>query len=187
MMEKEIQKSLKILREGKLLLYPTDTVWGIGCDATNEKAVAAVYELKKREESKALVCLVSDFDMLKEFVEIIPPSVYDILKNNLHPTTIIYKNPMGVAENLIAKDRTLAIRICRDEFCKGLIDRFGKPIVSTSANISGDRTPGTFAQIGKEILNGVDYIVNLHRDRQQARPSTIIKVESDGKTTLIRP
>lgn len=182
----EMQNCMETLKRGGLILYPTDTVWGIGCDATNADAVDKVYALKKRKESQALICLVSDYKMLNQFVEDVPEVAYDILKYAHKPTTIIYDDPIRVAENLIADDNSLAIRVSKDKFSNELVKRFRKPIVSTSANISGEKTPQSFAQISPEILKGVDYVVNLQRSKQSGKPSAIIKLTNDGKVTVIR-
>lgn len=182
----EMQNCLETLKRGGLILYPTDTVWGIGCDATNADAVDKVYALKKRHESQALICLVSDYKMLNQFVEDVPEVAYDILKYADKPTTIIYDDPIRVAENLIADDNSLAIRVSKDKFSNELVKRFRKPIVSTSANISGEKTPQSYAQISPEILKGVDYVVNLQRSKQSGKPSAIIKLTNDGKVTVIR-
>lgn len=182
----EMQNALATLKRGGLILYPTDTVWGIGCDATNAEAVEKVYQLKKRHESQALICLVSDYKMLNQFVEDVPEVAYDILKFAKKPTTIIYDDPIRVAENLIANDNSLAIRVSKDKFSNDLAKRFRKPIVSTSANISGEKTPGSFAEISPEILEGVDYVVNLQKNKKSAKPSAIIKLSNDGKVKVIR-
>lgn len=185
-MNTEIHNCLETLKRGGLILYPTDTVWGIGCDVTHPEAIERIYKLKQRVDSKALICLVSDFKMLNQFVEEIPEVAYDILKYAVQPTTIIYDDPIRVAENLIAKDNTLAFRVTQDEFCKKLLRKFRRPIVSTSANISGQKTPGSFKEIPKEILEGVDYVVNLHRDKRSEKPSAIIKLGKDGGVKIIR-
>lgn len=185
-MKKEVKNALKILREGGLLLYPTDTVWGIGCDATNPQAVENLYTLKKRQEAKAMVCLVSDFEMVKNYVGEIPENINSVLKKQHRPTTVIYNYPKNVAENLLANNDTVAIRICDSTFCKKLIKAFGKPIVSTSANISGENSPKTFSQITEEIKKGVDYIVNLQLEAVNVKPSMIIKPEKNGDITIIR-
>lgn len=182
----EMQNALATLKRGGLILYPTDTVWGIGCDATNAEAVEKVYKLKKRKESQALICLVSDYKMLNQFVEDVPEVAYDILKFARKPTTIIYDDPIRVAENLIADDNSLAIRVSKDKFSNDLAKRFRKPIVSTSANISGEKTPESFAEISPEILEGVDYVVNLQKNKKSAKPSAIIKLSNDGKVKVIR-
>lgn len=185
-MREEIYNSLDTLKRGGLLLYPTDTIWGIGCDATNADAIDKVFALKKRDEKKALICLVSDFKMLNQFVEDIPEVAYDILKYADKPTTIIYDNPIRIADNLIGEDNTLAIRVCKDVFCNKLIRKLRRPIVATSANISGKPSPKSFSQISPEILNGVDYVVNLQQNKKSERPSSIIKLTLDGKVTIIR-
>ncbi len=182
----EIEKATEILNKGGLLLYPTDTVWGIGCDATNPEAVKKIYELKKREDNKALICLVSDIRMLERYVYEVPDAAYDIVELSDKPTTIIYDQPMNVANNLIAEDNTLAIRVASDEFCQKLIRKLKRPLVSTSANISGQPTPKSFSEISKDILKGVDYVVNLHREKQNNTPSTIIKLSNNGVVKIIR-
>lgn len=182
----EINKTLEILKKGGIILYPTDTVWGIGCDASHPDAIQRIYELKKRSDSKAMICLVSDFKQLNQFVEDVPEVAYDILKYADKPTTIIYDDPIRIAENLIAEDNTLAIRVTKDEFCKKLLRKFRRPIVSTSANISGEKTPSEFKEISSEILQGVDYVVNLHRQKKSSKPSAIIKLSKDGAVKVIR-
>lgn len=185
-MKTEIENTLTVLKRGGLILYPTDTVWGIGCDGTNPEAVEKVFKLKNRSDKKSLICLVSDFKMLNEYVEDVPEVAYDILKYALKPTTIIYDNPIRIAENLIAEDNSLAIRVTKDDFCNNLIKRFRRPLVSTSANLSGSPTPQSYAEIDPLILNGVDYIVNLHRDKKSEKPSAIIKLKNDGSVKVIR-
>ncbi|WP_353778304.1 L-threonylcarbamoyladenylate synthase [Winogradskyella sp. 3972H.M.0a.05] len=185
-MEKEIQDALAILKKGGTILYPTDTVWGIGCDATNYEGIQNIFELKKREESKTMICLVSDFKMLQHYVEDVPEVAYDILKYANKPTTIIYDRPKGVAENLIANDNTLAIRVVRSGFAHNLIKRLRRPLVSTSANISNEPTPKSFKEISDDILKGVDYVVNLQSEKKNTKPSAIIKLSGDGMVKVIR-
>ncbi|WP_410004715.1 L-threonylcarbamoyladenylate synthase [Aequorivita nionensis] len=185
-MKEEIENALLILKKGGLILYPTDTVWGIGCDATNPDAVDKVFKLKQRSDEKSLICLVNDFRMLNEYVENVPEVAYDILKYAKKPTTIIYDDPIRVAENIIAEDNSLAIRVTKDEFCKKLIQRFRRPLVSTSANISGEKTPQSYAEIDPLILEGVDYVVNLHHEKKSGKPSAIIKLKNDGSVKVIR-
>ncbi|MBQ4916300.1 threonylcarbamoyl-AMP synthase [Maribacter sp. MMG018] len=182
----EINKCIEVLENGGLILYPTDTVWGIGCDATNTMAVQKVYDLKQRADSKALICLVANDFMLEKHVEHVPELAYDIMDIATKPTTIIYDNPKGFAKNLIAQDNTIAIRVASDKFCKYLIGKFKKPIVSTSANIAGRKTPTSFKEIDKAILSGVDYVVNLQPENQQPVPSSIIKLGTDGLVKVIR-
>ena len=185
-MTQEINKAIEILQNGGLILYPTDTVWGIGCDATNEEAVKKVYALKQREDSKALICLVGNDAMLERHIENVPDLAFDIIDLATKPTTIIYDSPKGVAKNLIAEDNTLAVRIASDKFCQYLINKFKKPIVSTSANISGKPTPNSKNEISNVILKGVDYIVNLQPEQNFGSPSSIIKLSNDGKVKVIR-
>lgn len=185
-MKTEVQNAYDSLKQGKLLLYPTDTVWGIGCDATNYKAIEKIFQLKKRQESKSMICLVSDLNMLSQYVAHIPEAAYAILKYADKPTTIIYNDPINVAENLISNDNTLAIRIVKDDFCQKLIKKLKRPLVSTSANISGQPSPRSFKEIHHDILKGVDYIVNLHRDKKSSNPSSIIKLGNDGTVKIIR-
>ena len=174
-MSELIKETSQHLIAGNTILYPTDTVWGIGCDATNFEAITKVYQLKKRSESKSLIVLVSSLSMLKKYVSV-PKSICELLKKSNQPTTIIYENPTGFAKNAIASDGTIAIRVVLDPFCRKLIKKFQKPIISTSANISGDETPKSFQEISQPILEGVDYIVSLHQNRVHAKPSTILKV-----------
>ena len=185
-MEKEIGNALNTLKKGGLLLYPTDTIWGIGCDAANAEAVDKIYKLKQREESKSMICLVSDMKMLQQYVEEVPEAAYDIMKYAARPTTIIYDKPIRIAENLIAKDNTLAIRVTNDPFCQKLIRKLRRPLVSTSANLSGTASPKEFKEITPAILEGVDYVVNLHRTKKNTQPSTIIQLKNDGTVKVIR-
>jgi len=185
-MTEEINKAIEVLQSGGLLLYPTDTVWGIGCDATNEDAVRKVYELKQRGDSKALICLVANDFMLEKYITNVPEVAWDIIDLSDKPTTIIYDLPRDVAKNLIAADNTLAVRIASDKFCQYLINKFKKPIVSTSANISGSPTPKSFNEINEYIFKGVDYVVNLNRDKNKSQPSSIIKLANDGTVKVIR-
>jgi L-threonylcarbamoyladenylate synthase len=182
----EIEKCNKVLQLGKLILYPTDTVWGIGCDATNNIAVSQVFKIKKRDESKSLVILVDSMEMLRQYVVDIPLQTIALLKHSITPTTIIYNNPIGLASNVIAQDNTVAIRIVHDDFCQDLIKQFGKPIISTSANISDKPTPLFFKEIDTSILEAVDYVVNLRRNEITNSPSKIIKLTSNGELVVIR-
>ena len=186
MIDTEVNKTIQVLKRGGLILYPTDTIWGIGCDATNFEAVQRIYQLKKREESKSMICLVSDFKMLNQYIEEVPEVAYDILKYANKPTTIIYDRPRRVAENLIAEDNTLAIRVVKDGFCNKLLKKYRNPIVSTSANISNHPSPKSFKEIDQDILKGVDYVVNLQRNKRNGKASSIIKLTGEGTVTIIR-
>jgi L-threonylcarbamoyladenylate synthase len=181
----EINKCLQVLKDGGLILYPTDTVWAIGCDATNETAVKKIYALKKRPDSKAMICLVANDGMLERHVTKVPELAYDILDLAMKPTTIVYDNPRGVARNLIAPDNTLAIRVASDKFCKYLINSFKNPIVATAATITGEPVPANYSKISAPILKGVDYVVNLHREKKNGS-SSIIKLGNDGIVKVIR-
>ncbi len=182
----EVDNTLRVLRKGGLVVYPTDTIWGIGCDATNYDAIQKIYTLKQREESKSMICLVSNFNMLKQYVEDVPEIAYDILKYANKPTTIIYDKPIRVANNIVAADNTLAIRLVHDSFCQKVIDGLKKPLVSTSANISGAPSPKSYSEISPRILEGVDYVVNLHRTKKTGQASSIIKLSSNGTVKVIR-
>ena len=180
-MEEEITQALKILQDGGVILYPTDTIWGLGCDATNPDAIQKIYNIKQRKESKALITLVSDKKMLKKLTDSVPDT--DITSD---PTTVIYQNIEGLSDNLLAEDGTAAIRIVQDNFCKQLIEIFGKAIVSTSANISGTKSPKQFSDITDDIINNADYIVNLRKKERRENSSKIIKIEKNGSITKLR-
>ena len=181
-----IAKISRNIAEGNTILYPTDTVWGLGCDATNELAVDKIYKIKHRAESKSLIILVNSIDMLKQYVEYVPQEALDLLKEAKRPTTIVYPRPKNLAKNVVAADDTVAIRIVKHEFCENLIKEFGKPIVSTSANISGEPTPKSFEEISQAILDSVDYVVDLHHDSKNDKSSRILKINTDGTIEVIR-
>ena len=170
-----------------MILYPTDTVWGIGCDATNDAAVEKIFALKKRADNKAMIVLVATKKELLQLVAGPDFRVFDYLENSPKPVTVIYDDAIGLARNLTGAGGSVGIRICKDDFCKHLIRRFRKPIVSTSANISGQPTPGIFAQISDEIRSGVDYIVK-HRQEETTiqQPSSVIRWHRDGTMSVIR-
>ena len=184
--EKDIELCLQALRGGGIILYPTDTVWGIGCDATNEKAVERIYKLKKRSESKAMVVLVSEERDVLQYVANPDRRVFDYLQEVTKPTTVIYKGAIGLAENIVGKDGSVAMRICKDEFCRNLLKRIRKPLVATSANISGQQVANIFDEIRIDIKIGVDYIVTYRQEEKEpAAPSVIIKWEK-GQALIIR-
>jgi L-threonylcarbamoyladenylate synthase len=186
-MEQELKKCLEVLRKGGTILYPTDTIWGIGCDATNKAAVEKIYRIKKRPETKNLIILVDDPDMLKTYVKSIPEIAWDLISNVERPLTIIYPKAKNLPVNLIGPDDSIAVRIVKNDFCRTLIHDLAKPIVSTSANISGENSPMIFKDIPKEIRDSVDYVVNLYQDQvQELRPSTIIKLSENGEFRIIR-
>ena len=198
-MNTEIQKALEVLRRGGLILYPTDTVWGIGCDATDPVAVAKVYALKNREDSKSLVLLASDMDMICRYIKEVPEMAIQLVEVNDKPMTIIYPGAVAgekgsekasrhcLAYNTVAEDGTVGIRIPMMDFCRELVAKLGRPIVSTSANISGEKTPAKFAEIADEIKTGVDYIVDPSLEKgATGQSSSIIKVGLDYSIEVIR-
>lgn len=184
-MEQEIQHSLDVLRKGGTLLYPTDTIWGMGCDATNEKAVDKIFQIKKREGTKSLIILVNDERMLNKYVKEVPDIAHELIEQSESPLTIIYEEGINLAKNVLADDGSIGVRIPKDEFCNKLIYKFGRPIVSTSANLSGQNTPGSFSEISSGILSSVDHIVNL-KQKGSGKASSIIKLRKNGEITIIR-
>lgn len=185
--ENDIKECIAVLQSGGLILYPTDTIWGIGCDATNKKAVARIYNLKKRADEKSMVVLVADEQTITQYVTQPHLKIFDYIKGIYKPTTVIYEGAVGLAPNVIAKDGSAAIRIVKDDFCKQLIGAFKKPIVSTSANISGYPPPAVFTDIDVAIKNGVEYIVQHRQDDLiPSSPSAIIKWGTDGSIQIIR-
>ena len=184
----DIEACLRVLESGGLILYPTDTIWGIGCDATNEVAVEKIFALKKRIETKALIVLIADERSLLQYVASPHIEVFDYIQGVSKPTTIIYENAIGLAGNLLAEDGSVGIRICADEFCKHLIKRFRKPIVSTSANVSGFPPPKVFSDIDIAVKEGVDYMVHYRQDDTiPVEPSAVVKCNKDGSFTILRP
>lgn len=181
----EIEQSITHLKQGEIILYPTDTVWGIGCDARNTDAIAKIYRIKKRSSSKPMLCMVSDITMLKQYVQI-RPEVEAFLKNQERPTTVIYPEAIGFPPELIAADGSIAIRVVTDSFCTPLIKQFGGPIVSTSANISNHPNPSSYEEIEESILEGVDYIVNLQTEKKMRSPSRLIRITEDGSIISLR-
>ena len=182
----DIEHCLEVLKTNGTILYPTDTIWGIGCDATNAIAVEKIIELKQRPVQKSFVVLIADEREILKYVASPDLAVFDYLDKIQKPTTVIYEHALGLAENVLAEDGSVAIRICRDEFCKHLIKRFRKPIVSTSANISGKPAPGSFKDIDEAVINGVDYVVKYRQSEDlKAVPSSIIKWEN-GNVIVIR-
>jgi len=185
-LEEDIVECLKVLKAGGLILYPTDTIWGIGCDATNEKAVEKIYTLKQRDDEKAMIVLVADEKDIMQHVAAPDLSLFDYLERTTKPTTVVYEGALGFADNLVGKDGSIAIRICREEFCRHLLKRFRNPVVSTSANISGMPAPKFFKEITDEIKNGVDHIVKYRQDDENpAQPSTLIKWDN-GNVIILR-
>jgi L-threonylcarbamoyladenylate synthase len=185
--ENDIEQCLTVLKSGGTILYPTDTIWGIGCDATDANAVEKIVALKQRPDYKSFVVLVADEKEVLQYAASPDLAVFDYLQQTTKPTTVIYEHALGLADNAIAADGSIAIRICKDEFCRHLIKRLRKPLVSTSANISGDASPANFSEISVEIINGVDYVVQYRRDEKTlCAPSSIIKWQY-GQPYIIRP
>ena len=186
-MDADIIQCLKVLSAGGLILYPTDTVWGIGCDATNEEAVSRVYQLKQRSDSKALIVLIDSADHLDHYVVDVPAIARELIDVAVKPLTIIYEGAYNLAPNLLGAEDSVGIRIPNDEFCHRLCERFGKPIVSTSANVSGQPTAKIFAEIDDAIVGGVDHVVEYRRgDNTPHQPSNIILLSRDGTFKIIR-
>ena len=185
--EEDIKNAVKVLREGGVILYPTDTVWGIGCDATNAKAVAKVYDIKHRDDSKALICLVDSDARLQRYVRNVPAVAWELLDAAIKPTTVILDDATNLAPNLIAEDGSIALRITREAFSHELCYRFQKAIVSTSANISGEPSAQNYRDISEEIINSVDYVCWSRRQEHKPHtPSSIIRLKPDGEVTIIR-
>lgn len=183
----DISAALDTLRKGGIIIYPTDTVWGIGCDATDNKAVSRIFAIKQRPDSKALISLVASVPMLERWVDDIPEVAYGLIDTAVRPLTIIYDHPKGFAPSLLAPDGSAALRVASDNFCRELCQRFRKPIVSTSANIAGHPAPDSFRSIDPRILTQADYVAATGRDNPPCHtPSNIIKLSSGGIFTIIR-
>ena len=186
-MKNEVEKALEVVKAGGIILYPTDTIWGIGCDATNEEAVQKVMALKGRSASKSLIVLVDNDTKLASYVREIPDVAYDLIEYAENPLTIVYSNAKNLAPGVINEDGSVGIRVVKHNFCQQLIQRFRLPIVSTSANISGEPAPKNFSEGSQEIIDGVDYVVNLEQEvSEEKTPSTIMKLSPDGLFTFIR-
>lgn len=185
--EDDIKKAVEVMKKGGVILYPTDTVWGIGCDATNADAVAKVYAIKHRDDSKALICLVDSDARIQRYVRNVPEVAWDLLELAEKPTTVILDNAVNLAPNLIAEDGSIAMRITRESFSKELCYRFQKPIVSTSANISGEPAAQNYCDISEELINAVDYVCCSRRQEHKPHtPSSIIKLSENGEVKIIR-
>jgi len=187
-MIEDIKEALAVLQKGGVILYPTDTIWGLGCDASNAEAVKRIYEIKNRVDSKSMLVLMENTALLERYVSEVPEIAYDLIELTDKPLTIIYDGAKNLAKNLIAEDGSIGIRITTEQFSSDLIRRFKRPIVSTSANISGKPSPACFAEIAQEIIDSVDYVVNYRQDEnQKAVPSSIIKLGRGGEIKIIRP
>lgn len=183
----EVHKAYEIIKNGGIILYPTDTVWGIGCDANNPEAVKKIYSLKQRAESKSMIVLVNGDRLLHRVFNEIPEVAWDILDYSDKPTTLVLDNPRYVAKEIISSNNALGVRIVTEPFCFKLIERMKSPLVSTSANISGQPSPQNFKEISKEIIDGVDYVVNLRQTEiKPVKPSTVIKLTANSQVTILR-
>lgn len=183
----EVDKCAEVMRKSGVILYPTDTIWGIGCDATQPRAVDRVYKIKKRSESKAMIILLDDPERLRNYLKEVPPIIFDLLERIRKPLTVIYPGAVNLPKNVMANDQSVAIRIVKNEFCKKLIQKIDKPLISTSPNIAGEPTPVFYRQISNYIKDSVDYIVKLDQDIiYDIKPSTIIRILNDGEFEVIR-
>jgi L-threonylcarbamoyladenylate synthase len=184
-MKEEITNAIKVLKDGGVILYPTDTIWGIGCDATNDEAVKKIYELKKRAHSKALIILIAEYANMYKILDKVSPNAYKYM-NESKPTTVIFNDVQNISSHVLAEDGSAAVRLVKDEFCENLILKLGKPLVSTSANLSGGANPKIFSEINKDLKENVDYIVNLRQNEVMDTPSSIIKLANNGTIKKIR-
>ena len=186
-LEDDVKNAVEVLKKGGVILYPTDTVWGIGCDATNAEAVAKVYKIKQRDDSKAMICLVDSDARLQRYVRDVPNVAWDIMDLATKPTTVILDNAVNLAPNLIAEDGSVAMRITKETFSHELCYRFQKPIVSTSANISGENAAQNYSDISQELIDAVDYVCWTRRQEHKPHtPSSIIKLGQNGEVSIIR-
>ena len=186
LMKESLDKALDVLRKGGVIIYPTDTIWGIGCDATNEEAVKRIFSIKRRDDAKAMLMLVGSDGQLQQFVENVPDVAWELIDAAVDPLTIVYDHPKGIAPNLLAEDGSAGFRITGEYFSRTLCQRLRHPLVSTSANISGKPSPRRFADISPEILEAADYVVECRREDTSSTPSNIIKLSDNGVFTIIR-
>ena len=186
-MHDDLKKAVEVLRSGGIILYPTDTIWGIGCDATNAEAVKRIYDIKKREDSKSILILMENPALLNRYVDEVPEVAWDLVELSTTPLTVIYPGAKNLAANLVAEDGSIGIRFTKEEFTRQLLQRFRRPIVSTSANISGEKSPAFFDEISEEIKESVDYIVEYRQDdRMPSQPSSVIKLGPGGQIDILR-
>jgi L-threonylcarbamoyladenylate synthase len=185
--EDDLISSLSILKAGGIILYPTDTIWGLGCDSSNTIAVERIFKIKQRSDNKSLIVLTDNVNRIQQYVKYVPEIAYQLIEVSDTPLTIIYPGGKNLAPNLLAEDGSIAIRVCSDDFCRSLISRLRKPIVSSSANISGEQSPPDFSRISQQIISSVDYVVKHKQDdRAKHSASPIIKIETDGAIKIIR-
>ncbi|MBS1526232.1 MAG: threonylcarbamoyl-AMP synthase [Bacteroidetes bacterium] len=187
MLRDEIEKALKVVREGGIILYPTDTIWGIGCDATNTDAIKRIYTLKQRDEAKSMIILLDTENKLESYISEVPAIAYDLIEYAENPLTLVMPGAKNLSPAIISADGSIGIRIAKHDFCQQLIQKLRKPLVSTSANISGRPSPQFFGQVEQEIIDGVDYVVDLEQhETQPKRPSTIIRLQPNGTFEFLR-
>jgi L-threonylcarbamoyladenylate synthase len=186
-MHNDLKRAVEVLKSGGVILYPTDTIWGLGCDAVNPEAVKRIYQIKQREDSKSMLVLLENPALLERYVEDVPEVAWDLVEISSTPLTVIYPKAKNLAPNLWAEDGSIGIRFTREDFTSRLLQQFRRPIVSTSANISGERAPAFFGEISEEIKGQVDYIVEYRQDdTTPAQPSSIIKLGPGGRIDIIR-
>src|ERR1700761_5271571 len=187
MLRDEVNKALKVLQEGGIILYPTDTIWGIGCDATNTEAIKKIYALKQRDEAKSMIILLDTENKLESYIQEVPSIAYDLIEYAENPLTLVMPGAKNISSSLISADGSVGVRVAKHDFCQQLIQRLRKPLVSTSANISGRPSPQNFGQIEPEIIDGVDYVVDLEQhSMEHKKPSTIMSLQPDGRFEFIR-
>ncbi|HTI60651.1 L-threonylcarbamoyladenylate synthase [Mucilaginibacter sp.] len=187
MLRDEVAKALKIVQDGGIILYPTDTIWGIGCDATNTDAVKRIYELKQRDEAKSMIILLDTENRLESYIKEVPQVAYELIEFAENPLTLVMPGAKNISPAIISEDGSVGIRVARHDFCRQLIQRLRKPLVSTSANISGRPSPQNFNQVDPEIIGGVDYVVDLEQQNTELKkPSTIMRLQPDGRFEFLR-
>jgi len=187
MLRDEVAKALKVVQDGGIILYPTDTIWGIGCDAANTEAVKKIYQLKQRDEAKSMIILLDTENRLESYIKEVPAIAYDLIEFAENPLTLVMPGARNISQALIAEDGTVGVRVAKHEFCQQLIQRLRRPLVSTSANISGKPSPQNFGQIDPEIIDGVDYVVDLEQHSFEIKkPSTIMRLQADGRFEFLR-
>src|ERR1700759_5107987 len=187
MLRDEVAKALKVIQDGDIILYPTDTIWGIGCDASNTEAVKKIYALKHRDEAKSMIILLDTGNKLESYIREVPAIAYDLIEYAEKPLTLVMPGAKNISPALIAADGSVGVRVAKHPFCEGLIQRLRKPLVSTSANISGSPSPQYFSQVQPEIINGVDYVVDIDQESMEIKnPSTIMRLAPDGRFEFIR-
>ncbi|PTQ99313.1 L-threonylcarbamoyladenylate synthase [Mucilaginibacter yixingensis] len=187
MLKDEVNKALKVIQDGGIILYPTDTIWGIGCDATNTEAIKKIYALKQREESKSMIILLDTDNKLQSYVQDVPEIAYNLIEYAENPLTLVMPGAKNISPALISSDGSVGMRVAKHDFCQQLIQRLRKPLVSTSANISGQPSPANFSEVSDEIIQGVDYVVDLEQhDTSVKKPSTIMRLNPDGGFEFLR-